>query len=89
MSITVTISVQVTDFDQWKIMFDSIESHRASANIHAKAYRKIDDPNCAYVIGTAPSKEIFFEFFTSPERQEIQDSGIIISQPEIAILEEA
>ena len=59
MSITVTISVQVTD------------------------------PNCAYVIGTAPSKEIFFEFFTSPERQEIQDSGIIISQPEIAILEEA
>ena len=88
MTITVIISVQVSDFDQWKSKFDNLEEQRLEAGISARAYRKPDDPNASYVIGTAPSKEAFVEFFASPERQAIQDSGVITSKPEITFLEE-
>ena len=88
MSITVVISAQVSDFDLWRSKFDGLEDQRIAAGINAKAYRKPDEPNTSYVIGTAPSKEIFIEFFTSPDRQAIQDSGVITSQPEIVFLEE-
>ena len=84
MSITVIISVQVTNFDDWKSKFDGIE-----ASIKATAYRDLDDSTKSYVIGTAPSKDIFLAFFSSPKRQDIQDSGVITSAPQITFLEEA
>jgi len=89
MSITVIISVQVTNFDDWQSKFDSIEASRIEAGINAAAYRDLDDPTQSYVIGTAPSKDIFLAFFSSPERQDIQASGVITSVPQITFLEEA
>ena len=80
MSITVIISVQVTNFDDWKSKF---------AGIQATAYRDLDDSTKSYVIGTAPSKDIFLAFFSSPKRQDIQDSGVITFAPQITFLEEA
>ena len=88
MSITVIISTQVSDFEQWKSKFDNLEKKRLAAGISGRAYRKLDDPNASYVIGTAPSKAAFIKFFASPERQAIQDSGVITSKPEIIYLEE-
>ena len=73
MSITVVISAQVSDFDLWKSKFDGLEDQRVAAGINARAYRNPDKPNTSYVIGTAPSKEVFVEFFTSPDRQAIQE----------------
>ena len=84
MSITVIISAQVTNFDDWKSQLDDIE-----ADIKATAYRDLDDSTKSYVIGTAPSKDIFLAFFSSPKRQDIQDSGVITSAPQITFLEEA
>ena len=89
MSITVIISVQVTNFDDWKSQFDGIEASRIEAGIKATAYRDLDDSTKSYVIGTAPSKDIFLAFFSSPKRQDIQDSGVITSAPQITLLEEA
>ena len=88
MSITVIISAQVSDFDQWKSKFDNLEEQRLAAGIGVRPYRNADDTNVSYVIGTVPSREAFIEFFTSPERQAIQDSGVITSKPEITFLEE-
>ena len=88
MSITVVISAQVSDFDLWKSKFDELEDQRIVTGINARAYRNPDKPKTSYVIGTAPSKEAFIEFFTSPDRQAIQDSGVITSPPEIIFLEE-
>ena len=88
MSITVIISTQVSDFYQWKTKFDNLEEQRLAAGISVRAYRNPDDTNASYVIGTAPSREAFIEFFTSPERQAIQNSGVITSKPEITFLEE-
>jgi hypothetical protein len=59
------------------------------AGIKATAYRNLDDPTQSYVIGTTPSKDIFLAFFSSPERQDIQASGVITSVPQITFLEEA
>ena len=88
MSITVIISTQVSDFDQWESKFDNLEEKRLAGGISSRACRKSEDQNASYVIGTASSKEAFVEFFTSPERQAIQDSGVITSKPEITFLEE-
>ena len=63
MTITVIISVQVSDFDQQKSKFDNLEEQRLESGISARAYRKPDNPNASYVIGTAPSKEAFVKFF--------------------------
>ena len=40
MSITVVISAQVSDFDQWKSKFDGLGDQRVAAGINARAYRK-------------------------------------------------
>ena len=70
MTITVIISVQVSDFDQWKSKFANLEEQRLEAGIRVRAYSKPDDPNASYVIGTAPSKEAFVEFL--PRRKDRQ-----------------
>ena len=89
MSITVIISVQVTNFHDCKSKFSGIEASPIDASIKATAYRDLDDSTKSYVIGTAPSKDIFLAFFSSPKRQDIQDSGVITSAPQITFLEEA
>mgnify|MGYP000716443389 CR=1 FL=1 len=67
MSITVSVSMQVADFDDWKAVFDARENDRAEAGIHAKAYRNIDDTNIAIGVVTAPTKEIVMAFFSRPK----------------------
>ena len=88
MSVTVIISVYVIDFDEWKTMFDAIEMQRVAAGIHVKSYRNVDEPGAAYVIGSAPSKEVFIVFITYPQRMKIQDSSTTTSQLVITFLEE-
>ena len=81
MSITVIISVQVTNFHDCKSKFSGIEASPIDAGIKATAYRDLDDSTKLYVIGTAPSKDIFLAFFSSPRRQAIRDSGVITFAP--------
>ena len=89
MSITVSVSMQVADFDDWKAVFDARENDRAEAGIHAKAYRNVDDPNNAYSIGTAPSKEAFIAFSQQPVIQEAMKNAGVLAAPEFKFLEEA
>ena len=89
MSVTVIVSLKVADFDDWKAVFDSAASSREEAGINAKAYQNLDDPNNPIAIGTAPSKETFVAFFTTPEIQEDQKKAGILGPPEVTFLEEA
>ncbi len=89
MSITVSVSMQVADFDDWKAVFDARENDRAEAGIHAKAYRNVDDSNNAYSIGTAPSKEAFIAFSQQPVIQEAMKNAGVLAAPEFKFLEEA
>ena len=89
MSITVSISMQFADFDDFATAFNAGKDARAEAGINATPFRNIDDPNNACVIGTAPSKEAFQAFFSRPEMQERMKNSGVLGPPEIKFLEEA
>ena len=88
MSITVIIESNVTDFDKWLSLYNELEDQRREAGIEVQAFRNQDKPKTSFVIGTTPSKEIFFNFFNSPERLSIQKS-VITEKPKITFLEQA
>ena len=89
MSVTVIVSLKVSDFDAWKATFDGHASAREAAGINASAYRNIDDEGNAVAIGTAPSKEAFIAFFSAPEMKDVQANAGVLGPPEITFLEKA
>ena len=86
MSITVIIEANVKDFDKWLALFNELEDQRQEADINFKAFKNPGEPQTSFVIGTAPSKQVFFDFFNSPKRLAIQQA-IIVKQPIITFLE--
>ena len=90
MSVTVIVSLKVADFDDWKAVFDSLASSPRGGWYKRQGLSEfLDDPNNPIAIGTAPSKETFLAFFTTPEIQEDQKKAGILGPPEITFLEEA
>ena len=87
MSIKILISFEVRDFGEMKSVFDAAADARTEAGIAAEAYRNMDAPNNAWVIGTAPSKEAFTAFFSAPAAQERMRNAGEISPPTIILLE--
>ena len=87
MSIKILISLEVRDFSEMKSVFDAAADARTEAGIAAEAYRNIDAPNNAWVIGTAPSKEAFTAFFSAPAAQERMRNAGVVSAPTITFLE--
>lgn len=82
------ISLEVADFDKFKSLFDSRESHRSAAGLTATAYRNLDVPNNPCVIGTG-SKEVLLAFLSDPDQQAAMKEGGILAPPKITFLEEA
>ena len=68
MSITVIIEANVKDFNKWLALFNELEDLRQEEGINFKAFKNSGEPQTSFVIGTAPSKQVFFDFFNSPER---------------------
>jgi hypothetical protein len=59
-------------------VYDARENDRVEAGIHAKAYRNMDNPNNAYSIGTAPSKDGFMAFAQQSAIQEaMKNAGVL------------
>jgi hypothetical protein len=58
-----------------------------AAGLEVKAYRDMDDPAGVVVIGTAPSKEAFFGFMSSPEQQEAMKNASVQGPPDCTFLE--
>ena len=87
MSITVIISHEVKDFDTWKQVFDAHESNRASLGMKTKPYRKLDSPNTVFVIGEAPSRQVFEKMFFNPDMAEVRKAAGVISEPIVTLLE--
>ena len=86
MSITVVSEANVKDFEKQLALFNELEDQRQEAGINFKAFKNPGAPQTSFVIGTAPSKQVFFDFFNSPERLAIQQA-IIVKQPIITFLE--
>ena len=58
MSMMITVSLKVADFDALKVGFDGRASARAQVGMDTKAYQNIDNSNNTIAIATAPSKEV-------------------------------
>ena len=88
MSITITVILEanVQDFDEWLALFNELEDRRQEAGINFKALKKQGEPKTSFVIGTAPSTQVFYDFFNSPERMANQQA-IIVKQPIVTFLE--
>ena len=80
MSITVIIEANVKDFDKWLALFNELGDLRQEEGINFKAFKNSGEPQTSFVIGTAPSKQVFFDFFNSPERLTIKQV-IIVKKP--------
>jgi 3'-phosphoadenosine 5'-phosphosulfate sulfotransferase len=80
-SIKVVVNLKVGE------VFANREHARAAAGLEIKVHRDIDDPTGVVGIGTAPSKESFFEFMTSPEQQEAMKAATVQGPPDITFLE--
>ena len=87
--VTFLIRTEVQDFDKWKEAFDAMHGVRSEAGLSAKAYSTIDEPNHPCIIGTAPSKEAFLEFFSSPQQQERIKAAGVLGMPKITFLTDA
>ena len=79
--------LKVEDYGKFEALFASRASARAAAGLEVKAYRDMDDANRVVAIGTAPSKEAFMGFMTSPEQQEAMKNGGVQGPPDLTFLE--
>ena len=77
MSITVIIEANVKDFDKWLALFNELEEQKQEAGINFEAFKNPGEPKTSFVIGSAPSKQVFFDFFNSPERLATQQAIIV------------
>ena len=87
MSITVVVKLKVEAYAKFEASFANRASARVAAGLEVKAYRVMDDPNGVVAIGTAPSKEAFFAFMTSPEQQEALKTATVQGPPDLTFLE--
>jgi heme-degrading monooxygenase HmoA len=86
-SITLVVRVKVEDYTKLETTFANRESERVAAGLEVKAYRDMDDATSVVIIGTAPSKEAFLAFMTSPEQQEAMKEATIQGPPDLTFLE--
>ena len=87
MSIQVIVSFEVESFAKWKLGFDNRQGRRAEAGIVANPYRELDNPNHVFILGTAPSREVFQSFFTNPLQQAGRTDSGVLSTPSVTFLE--
>ena len=89
MSVKIIVSMDVKDFDSFSTAFNSEgpKKARKEADLIAEAHKNLDNPTNVVVIGTAPSKEAFLGFLTTPEQAERMKSAGVISKPTVTFLE--
>ena len=87
MSVTVIVALKIEDYARFEASFAQRESAREAAGLDVKPYRDMDDANRVVVIGTAPSREAFVGFMTSPEQQQAMQNASIQGAPDVSFLE--
>ena len=87
MAITIIIGLKIEDYGKFEKVFNEREAERVAREIDAKMYRVMDDENRVVGIISAPSKEGFMAFMTSPEQQQAMQNAGIQGPPDITFLE--
>jgi len=88
--VTIIVSHEVSNFSQWKPVFDGHEVIRKGANMETLGvYRSLDNPNMVTVIITAPDAAAAQAFMSNPDLEKIMKESGVISAPDIKILQKA
>lgn len=87
MNVTVVIFFKVQDLDKFKSVFAATEQFRSEAGIKADCYKNLGDPKGVVVIGTAPSKETFVSFISSPAQQERMKNAGVTEAPSVTFIQ--
>lgn len=85
--IVAAIRHPVSDYDQWKAVFDQYPPTEGGA-LFARVNRSVDDPNTVAVIAGFESTEAAKAFLDSPElKARMQEAGVA-GEPRIELYEE-
>jgi hypothetical protein len=87
MSVKIVVSFEVENWDNFKAKFDSFEPFRTEAEITANAYKQVGTTNTVFIIGDAPSIEVFQAFSGSDAQAERMKSAGVKSAPNVVVLE--
>jgi heme-degrading monooxygenase HmoA len=85
--VTVVLSHDVTNFEEWKKGFDSGESLRQQNGIKTHGvYNSVDNRNRVTVITEFPNKEAVQGFISSPNLKADMEKAGVVGAPEVKIL---
>ncbi len=84
----VAIRHPVTDYDQWKAVYDSFPPTTAGGAKFARVNRSVDDPNTVVVVAGFESLETANAFLGSSELKDKMAEAGVVGEPRIEIYEE-
>jgi heme-degrading monooxygenase HmoA len=85
--IVAAIRHAVSDYDQWKVGFDSFPPTAGGA-LFARVNRAVDDPNMVAVVAGFETLEAANAFLGSPELKSKMEEAGVVGEPRIEIYEE-
>lgn len=86
-ALVTTITHRVANFSAWKVVYESAEKLRRSADVNDHLLlRSLSDENVITVLGTSPSAAKFNKFMSNPNLQATMEKAGVLSKPEVAIL---
>lgn len=85
--VTVILTHEVTNYSDWKKIFDEGESFRQQAGVKTLGvYNSVDNLNLVTVITEFPSKEAVQGFLSNPDLKADMEKAGVVGAPEAKIL---
>lgn len=85
--ITTILTHDVSDFVEWKKVFDADSSLRQQAGVKIIGlYTATDNPGSVTIISEFPNQQVFQEFMHNEEMKDKMKKAGVISEPEIRVL---
>lgn len=85
--VTVILSHEVANYENWRAVFDAGEPLRQQAGVKTLGvYRAADNANHITFMGEAPSVEVVQGLMTNPDLKADMEKAGVIGMPDVKIL---
>lgn len=89
-AVTLMITHEVSDYNQWLDAFQAHEPARSKAGIQIKnIYQAVDNPNRITVQSEAPSAEAAAAFMSHPDNRAAMANAGLLGAPSVQVLRQA
>lgn len=87
--VTVILTHEVSDFNNWKKGFDEGETLRSAAGVSVNGvYTALDNPNMVTVSTNFPSAEAVQGFMNNPQLAADMQKAGVVGKPDVKILQQ-